>query len=135
MLGERDLGVALGGAFGQLDHVVLGEVAQEFAEGAEPVVGLVEGRVLPEQGSLERRGVDRAAGTALKTGHVLGDEGGERVEVGGGRVRGRLGLGFRLCRLRLGFGGSGRTAAPGACRRDLDTFQAVVVEELVARGG
>src|SRR5207247_2643358 len=53
VLRKGDLGVALGGALGQLDDVASGEMPQELAEGAEAVVGFAEGGVLPEQGALQ----------------------------------------------------------------------------------
>ena len=131
---ERDLGIAGRAALVHLHHAALAERAQQLAEGAEPVVGLAERRLLAQDGALEHRRQHGTAAAARQAGERAGHE---RVEVGLLRRRhappapasSAAGAVFGAAAAALAW--SARLAG----RFDLDALEPLVEEELVARGG
>ena len=135
--GERDRGIAGVRPLAELDDAALGEMPEQLDEAAEAVGRLAERRILAQDGALQHRREDRATRAAFEPGQRLRDE---DTEVGFLRPHRllravRVGCGFGL---DVGFGrrpllARGRPAR--ALRRDrLDAFEALVEEELVARG-
>src|SRR4029453_19048394 len=136
-VGEVDRRVAGGLALVQGDDAVALGLGQKLPEGPEPVVGLGEGRVLAQQGALERGGQHRLGAALLQPGQGLGQLALQLLEVplpgrGGAVVLAGLGGPPR----RPG-GAGGAVAAPPAALGDqlADPGQAVVEQELVAGRG
>ena len=115
-----------------------GEVPHELAEAAEPVVGLVEGRLLAQDRAFQHRREHRTVARALEPGKGLCHEDSEVRVVGPGDHLDPVDCVDRIGRVVRGGRGRSRstrtTARRAPSRGWLDAFEPLVEQELVARG-